>query len=112
MRLEVATDDQTLYTNPIDGSINVRVSQKANNGVSIGDDGKLHLQLGPSGDGKVPEAGENNTISLPGNVIDGKYGKGLSIIRCNKYVTRISRAEGDINAPLASDIVNGILNGR
>lgn len=111
MKLEVATDERTLYVDPTNGSINVKVSNKADNGVYIGDDGKLHLRLGPSGEGKVPTAGSGIIINTPGNVIDGKYNKGLSIIRCNKYVTRISRAEGDINAPLASDIVNGILNG-
>lgn len=111
MKLEVAADERTLYVDSTNGSINVKVSTKADNGVYIGDDGKLHLRLGPSGEGKVPSAGSGVIINTPGNMIDGKYGKGLSIIRCNKYVTRISRAEGDINAPLASDIVNGILNG-
>lgn len=109
MTLIVNSDEKTIHTDPNDGSVNVKLSSKDGNGIYIGADNKIHFRPGPSGEGQLPPDTGEFHINYPGNMIDGTVGKGLYIIRCNKYVTRLSRVEGDINAPLASEIVAGIL---
>lgn len=105
MQLEVKVNNKEIFLND-DGAVCLRVSASENNGVYLDSDGVLHVKQGKPGG----STGIGGTQNLAGNGIEGEEDIGISILRCNSSVTRISKAEGDIDAPLISDIVNGILN--
>lgn len=105
MTLEIRTDEKSLTCDQ-EGKLCVKISPEENNGVYLGDDGKIHTQKGKTG-GSSGEGGSNNT---PGNMIEGEYEKGIGILRCNKYVTRIAQKDGDIPGVVyITDIIEHIL---
>ena len=66
-----------------DGSISVRISSKANNGLSINSSGEIVATKGKDGN-----PGSGGSINLPGNSIAGTHNVGISVIRCNRNVSR------------------------
>lgn len=103
--LEINTDETSLTCNAL-GQLYVKVAAEEDNGLFIGGDGKIHTRKGKQG-GTQGGGGTNNT---PGNMIEGEYERGISILRCNKYVTRINIVDGDIPGVVCiDDIVEHML---
>lgn len=108
MKIEILTDDKTIFTDS-KGALNVKISSRSGNGVYLDSEGLLHLRKGEDGGGGSPTPG--STVNIPGNGIEGRVQRGISIIRCNNSVTRLKQVDGDIpDAIYVDDIVNGILN--
>lgn len=104
--IAVFADEKTLTLDE-HNQVTVKISKAPNNGISIGEDGKLHLKKGNSEMDEESLKGKTNT---PGNGIAGTYGKTITRVQCNETVTRVLKRPDDRMAVMdVATLVNGIL---
>lgn len=105
MTLRINLNETVLGSNP-DGSIYMKISSEANNGLSIQNN---QIVATKGKDGTTTFSGTFNT---PGNGVSGKANQNVAILRFNSSVSRKKRTTGiDEGVIIDNTFINHIING-